>query len=37
MQIASMHDDDSDWENFDDYDWFIRIKENAKKLQKELV
>jgi hypothetical protein len=38
-EIHVEHEDDNeeDWENFDDYDWLKRIRENAKKLQKELV
>jgi hypothetical protein len=37
IHIEHKEDEEEDWENFDDYDWLIRIRENAKKLQKELV
>jgi hypothetical protein len=33
MQIASIHDDDSDWENFDDYNWLEDIRECAKQIE----
>ena len=33
MQIAYTDDDDSDWENFDDYDWLEDIREYAKQIE----
>ena len=33
MQIAYTDDDDSDWENFDDYDWLEDIRECAKQIE----
>jgi len=33
MQIASIHDDDSDWENFDDYNWLEDIREHNKQIK----
>jgi hypothetical protein len=33
MQIESILDEDSDWENFDDYDWSEDIRECAKQIE----
>jgi hypothetical protein len=33
MQIESILDEDSDWENFDDYNWLEDIRECAKQIE----